>query len=522
MKNNGEQLFSALDEAIHAKGIINPEHYKWKEVVEVKHGTTWGPWKGDPYYTYHDKWQFNHVQYDHDVNQAEHRINLCRSAITNKISEFRQLAANSDKQADKTSSNITHYNSEIAKYKNQLGQYNTSPDSLDQRAYNENQKLQKYNQEQNQKASEVRSAKAQINLVKSQLTPCEHKPLTGTSTEVVVSNKHLFDKISEQSLQNRANLLADLRKQVNKQDIVKTIYSCGFDADHLAYLAISRNETDLLDIALEHGADCAAYKNSHTGASTLLQYASDLGLEHLVTQILESEQQDIDSCLLNAIKYQDLNSLNKIISNDKEILYKQINELTLLHSAIDANKHDVIKYLLSLDKSLIDVRSYSGQLPIEAAIKFSDAKTLDILVEYVDLEQIALASIKFGPLETFNLLLDRKLIDEDVKYKLLSFALKEHYVETAHSILKACAHLELVLVKAYNSEDIEIRSNLIEIIRRDPTIAQHEPLVNKWLEEVTLLDQFNSLLLTNDNNENIENAIDVTGQEALHLTDYQL
>lgn len=100
------------------------------------------------------------------------------------------------------------------------------------------------------------------------------------------------------------------------------------------------------------------------------------------------EGQDFGTTLLTAINQDDIETLRTVLFHNPYLLSSlHDNGYSLLHVAISLNKTDVIKALLALDTTLIDIKSSDLESPFEMAIRQKSHDVVKLLMPFVNFNQ---------------------------------------------------------------------------------------------------------------------------------------
>lgn len=206
----------------------------------------------------------------------------------------------------------------------------------------------------------------------------------------ITSTQGAIDKLLQSANDSqRAAYLADLFGMDKSTPTIELIKSLSFDTNELANIALNKNDQLLFDLALQHGADCCSH---FVDGITLLQRIIHEGKELFLQKVL-SKGQDLDDTLMNAIKKDDILTLDKLLSLKPELLKQKYAGYTLLQIAIatEGSHTEVIKKILSFDKKLAEVLSDSNESALRIAVRIGDKEVIKLVSLYaninVELEQ---------------------------------------------------------------------------------------------------------------------------------------
>lgn len=227
----------------------------------------------------------------------------------------------------------------------------------------------------------------------------------------ITSTQGAIDKLLQSANDSqRAAYLADLFGMDKATPTIELIKSLGFDANELANIAVNKNNQFLFDLALQHGADCCSH---FVGGITLLQRIIHEGKELFLQKVL-SKNQDLDDTLMNAIKKDDILTIDKLLSLKPELLKQKYAGYTLLQIAIatEGSHTEVIKKILSFDKKLAEVLSDNNESALRIAVRIGDKEVIKLVSLYaninVELEQFG---NEFGTIAKTGILANRDFVE---------------------------------------------------------------------------------------------------------------
>jgi ankyrin repeat protein len=192
-------------------------------------------------------------------------------------------------------------------------------------------------------------------------------------------------QVESMSAQQRAYIFAETFGVPSKEFVLKVIQDVGFDTGSLGFYAITKNNKALVEIALHNKADFGSY---HYDKKSLIQHLVKSGNKELIDFVLSLEGQDFGTTLLTAINQDDIETLRTVLFHNPYLLSSlHDNGYSLLHVAISLNKTDVIKAILALDTTLIDIKSSDLESPFEMAIRQKSHDIIKLLMPFVNFNQ---------------------------------------------------------------------------------------------------------------------------------------
>jgi hypothetical protein len=457
---NSSCMFYNLEQAINNKQeVLNNKDAYWREEwVTVKHRkhNFWGI-VDKPYYTSHTEMRFNHNLFNDHLAQVDQQINNCQSRINSTISSLSSTLYSLQRQNNQGNQKISSLQSQLERCKKEYDLATQKNIELNNTVELIRSKLVSLNSEIDQVQNKISTLQQQLSQQEVQIKQQQDSLVqaknlnTNLNTQLQSLEKSIQDVLIKSTEQQKAFLLFNSFDKPNFKNVVSAIKSIGFDADHLAYLAIKQNHKSLLDLALEHGADCGAYACKDIGDKTLLQYACELGRHDLIDKILNAKSQNFECTLLNAVKQEDLSFIDKIFGyKNGELLHLKINGYTMLHFAISANKINAASKILALDNSTLKDLTESGESVVQLAIRSAN---LEIL-KHFNLEEEAKVFIQKDQIAWLEKLLATKTLSSEAKQNLMVEAVKNHKTLACSILADHGANKEVAEKVASNISDL--------------------------------------------------------------------
>jgi len=131
----------------------------------------------------------------------------------------------------------------------------------------------------------------------------------------------------------------------------------------------------------------ANFGSYHYDCKSLLQHLIKAGNLDLIEFVLSLSGQDFGATLLTAIDQDDITTLNSILSHNPYLL-SSLHEhgYSLLHVAVSLHKIDIIKTLLSLDDTLVDIKSTDLESPFAVALRGKVPEVTKLLLPHINLK----------------------------------------------------------------------------------------------------------------------------------------
>jgi hypothetical protein len=394
MKNlidNLDQAYGRKNAIIANQGAYN---YVAKVPYEHKFKVSWGwfktSWVWDSETRYRDELRFDSDRYNRDVARADQDIAACRGNIDHLISTAQASLDNMRSNTSSIESNISSIQSKLSSFSHQ---YNTSctrgEDFSRELQVQENKKRlieQAVNQEKNvliTLPNQISSAKQEIKHKEAILQQKEEQ-LALVEEKLTESQLKFKSQVESLTLQQRAYIFAETFGIPEKDFILKTIHEVGLDSGSLGFYAIVKNNKALLETALYYKANFGSY---HYDGKSLLQHLIKAGNIDLIDFVLSLGGQDFGATLLTAIDQDDITTLSTILSHNPYLL-SSLHEhgYSLLHVAVSLHKIDIIKTLLSLDETLVDIKSTDLESPFTVALRAKVPEVTKLLLPHINLK----------------------------------------------------------------------------------------------------------------------------------------
>lgn len=456
-----KQLFDNLDSAIHQRNSINRDEFFETVSYQVKHRTKFLGFNGEPYYTTEYKRIFSEDRYNATIRNADEQINNCRTAINNCINDTKQQLNTIISTNISATSEINALKNDISSTRSQLAKYN----NLSSAIRDQTNKINSINSEINQTKqystninNQVHQAKQQNKQEQLKIT-VNNKSLLDLKTKLDDIPKQHYDTIAGLDKQQRALIFSKMYNNPDTPDInsvIQLIQVFGFDAEYLASIALETNNEELFNIALESHADCISRS---LDGKTILQLAILHERESFIKKIM-NENESFECTLLNALKENDILTIQTIANIRPDVLHQLIEGYSILQIAISCNNEEAINTILSLDSSVINIHNSNDESAFLIALRSGTPEVIYKMAKLVDLEQECQHLIDNNHIDLFDKVLEIDLL--------------------------SIASLTNMLFNVLNSNDIELAS---KIITSKPDIIDHLPEQGKnILTNVALID----------------------------------
>lgn len=427
-----ETLFANLDSAIAQKQAIlnNRGNYYYTEMVQHKKRTYVGPFVGEPKVWYEPETRFNHAQYNQDLANADSRIHQYQTAVNTRINGLQDQARSINSQVQDAAEQTLALNRQISSYQSKYAHsvgYNSDLNSAIQQ---ERAKLYAMQSELSQKQGIISALPSQIQSEKSAIEQ-EKIRAEQLRTKVEELNKEfaelgrdIFEHVISLDNGQRALLLAELFDREDAVIVTNLIKKLAFDCEVLAELAITKNHTTLLDLAIEKQANFEDYALEKFGNKTLLQYAISIGNPEIIAKILAIPNLDLTCTLLNSLKQNDIATIVKLLEHDPSLGHKQMHGLTLLDSAIWSGKYEVAQKIVQLDEGAKDSLNANGETAFKTAVRSLNPDMITLvggLGVRVEVKKI----VKEKGDDWLSKLYDLNIISTEMTQSLLAEAIQE-------------------------------------------------------------------------------------------------
>lgn len=220
---------------------------------------------------------FDQAKYDQALRDCDKSIEGAIVQIEKlKQQELHQKIALLDKEIVETKAQITDVSTKITVANDKKAEYDGKCSKL---AEENNQQLASLDQEITKTKSEVANVEASANAEKTKQVEYEKKlaDLDAASKQGQIEFEQQKEKVYEilqaADAKQLAFFIAELYGVEGSEEIIKYIKGLGFDANELAAISVAKNNTALLDLALESGADCKQHEADSNALENL--FSSD-------------------------------------------------------------------------------------------------------------------------------------------------------------------------------------------------------------------------------------------------------
>jgi len=276
----------------------------------------------------------------------------------------------------------------------------------------------KYHEDLSGVNAKINNCLSAINQLSNTLTSFKSKE--GETNEALAEQSRL-----EQALLNTKNQLADEKARLtsyvdtlndiqracilasefdndNAIFLLETICEKSFDSNVLATIAIEQGKMNLLNFAINSGANL---DECSIGQQTLVQYAIQHGEQAIIDKVIASTNY-FDNSLLSAISENDLTTIKVILSSYPHLASHLLEgESTVLHYAIASKQTDIIQYLLTDYPESLNSVNANGDSSLDIIKRTNDTNLIKYITAELSKEvtQTKLEIMKAEILETSTL-----------------------------------------------------------------------------------------------------------------------
>jgi hypothetical protein len=373
MKN----LLDSLDHAYVAKHhiLVNVAAYHYVAQVPYTHkfkvscgGWLKTGWVHKTETRYRDELRFDTDRYNRDVARADQNISYLYSQINQTIYNA-QTQFENIKSAEKLTE------TEISSLQTKLQIFDKKYSIMRAKHEDSIRSLQNLSSQIQLVKQKIKNDEIILNQKEEELSLAEEK-----LTEAQVKFKSQVESISDKQ---RSYVFAENFGISGKEFVLKILQDVGFDAGLLGFYAINKNNKDLIKVALHNKADFGSY---HYDTKSLIQHLVKSGNQELIDFVLSLDGQDFGTSLLTAIDQNDIETLKVVLSHNPYLSSSlHDNGYSLLHVAISMHKAEVVKALLALDVTLVDIKTTDLDSPFAIAIRQNNHDITTLLLPHINL-----------------------------------------------------------------------------------------------------------------------------------------
>lgn len=241
----------------------------------------------------------------------------------------------------------------------------------------------------------------EITATKQQELEYSEANLVKAQSQLSETKKKISSYIEGLNGEHRAFILANHFYTKGSEYLCKVLESQGFDANVLAHIALSKNDSTLFDVAINSGANLDSY---FVGNKTLLQLVLEKADEQSVKKAIDSTYK-CDHTLLNALNQNDLSTIKTLISSKPSLASTLIfNDSTILQYAISRGNKEIINTIIEIAPQSLLSTNNNDETCEQIAKRSGNQEILQLL----GIDQMS------AGLET-AFVLDEEFKDDDVK-----------------------------------------------------------------------------------------------------------
>ena len=277
--------------------------------------------------------------------------------------------------------------------------------------------------------------KAIKELIVQNTTKIQNLTTVDKHLEIAVSNQEqkLIDQFLSKNECERASLMFEYMQRPGCEFITEIIKQCGYNVEHLACIAATKNNMVILDYAIESGANCDLYliKNQ-----TLLEYIISSNKTELISKAFKSSA-NVSNTLINASKNNNLAVIEKLYALDSNI-FKSHNELSVFTGfqiLLFTGNSNIISKILEIDSSSIDILSKHGESSFKIALRSANDEIIQKLFPYVDIQKELSTLVECDELELVQKAINSIDIKHEILSELYSYSLAHYKLEMSELFL---------------------------------------------------------------------------------------
>ena len=291
--------------------------------------------------------------YYNETVEVKHRTSFLGVNGKPKRTEHQELKFNSGKYYH----DLGGINAQIQQYLLQINQLADTLDVLKSKEHENKLRIE----EQGNLEQLLTSTKNQLANVKGQFSSYIHS-LTDIQRACLLS--HEFDTKGAEFL-------------------IETISEKRFDPNILATIAIDEGKLQLLNFAINAGANLDACSINN---KTLVQYAIGKGNIAITNKIIAATS-NFDNTLLLALSQNDLDTIKLVLASYPELASRLLSgESCLLHYAIANNQTELITYMLDKHPESLKILNANGDSAIDIAMRTNSEELLSYISKHFNAE----------------------------------------------------------------------------------------------------------------------------------------
>ena len=291
--------------------------------------------------------------YYNETVEVKHRTSFLGVNGKPKRTEHQELKFNSGKYYH----DLGGINAQIQQYLLQINQLADTLDVLKSKEHENKLRIE----EQGNLEQLLTSTKNQLANVKGQFSSYIHS-LTDIQRACLLS--HEFDTKGAEFL-------------------IETISEKRFDPNILATIAIDEGKLQLLNFAINAGANLDACSINN---KTLVQYAIGKGNIAITNKIIAATS-NFDNTLLLALSQNDLDTIKLVLASYPELASRLLSgESCLLHYAIANKQIELITYMLDQHPESLKILNANGDSAIDIAMRTNSEELLSYISKHFNAE----------------------------------------------------------------------------------------------------------------------------------------
>lgn len=308
-------------------------------------------------YTYHDEVRFDDAKFRKDLADIDVQINSLIFDIKNKESQYTSTKVYE----------LQRQNRELDYKTTVLKQSLEEKQKVVQELQNTPAKLAALKKIEEENQARIASLEEQKQEMEKEL----EEFLKKMEEDLVRREPHV-----------RAEMLAGVFHEEGAELLISHIIGVGIDESFLAYLAIQKNDKELLLYSLRQGVVLDTYTQNN---KTLLQHALDSG-DPTITSIALETATDFGCTIIQAIKRGDKTSLQKLLTHDSNLGYEVICGYSLLQHMVALKQYDMAIDFIKSDPNVVNIKNQNGDNVFKTAlVSKAPLEFLEILAQHLDI-----------------------------------------------------------------------------------------------------------------------------------------
>ena len=324
---------------------------------------------------WYDEYRFNEKKHAAAVSGAREQVKNCEQKVESKLKSKEEELNNVYSETYATKREIEKLHSEIKNNSTKHQKVCEENARLAEDIADKQQQIPHMNLELTNLNSQINSINASNRVQETQIQNAQ-KNLDMLSQKLDGVQVKILEQVMEASEEKRAFFISELFEQSGTEFMVNAIKNQGYDADFLGYLAMNKNDQKLFNFALQD-----MRLNVLIDGRTLLEHAILTKQNSYINKLLNSGLQ-LNVSLLNAIKNDDLATINTVVKHSPEILHHKHAGYTVFHVAVATGKFEIAKSFIDIDQSVLNDFTSKGESISAIALRSESDATIQLLKQY--------------------------------------------------------------------------------------------------------------------------------------------